>query len=493
MRILPITFGIKNQNSAINSQPLFSPVSKNYILPDNIDTFTSNNSNISFNGKYQPFITNKNELKKLAKNSHLGCIWCGGSMFMQNELDTFQHISKRLASNSELFSRVMLHFIDYLPPGRIKLVKQISNYSKAYPNNNLKFILNKMTPSAEKRLIHKQYFILHNIKKLKPELPLELHKDFDILLNHSKYRIQGIPYVSEYSAKEFYYQLNNLAKTLPLKEKEEILKAAQILTHPIFKEADQQIPGKWLKRVYQQTKINPNTKGNYVSPDDFEAKDKLKLILINHISQLAKNTNNPSIIKLCDLTKNKVLGNPVKVQFSNKAFIYKLYEILENVKNEKLVKKFESIIKKFPTSLDNKDAFIVKYKNEPTETIISKLLADSLVTIEHITPILRNTSDKELKLINKNLGKNNKIKRGIDNIDNWALAHSWCNNLHGSKNIKNENFPFSKEAGIKYFETLVKDVNQGLLSADSVINMAKNYFEQTGIKIKLTGMKYTKE
>ena len=65
--------------------------------------------------------------------------------------------------------------------------------------------------------------------------------------------------------------------------------------------------------------------------------------------------------------------------------------------------------------------------------------------------------------------------------------------LHGSKNIKNENFPFSKEAGIKYFKTLVKDVNQGLLSARSVINMAKNYFEQTGIKIKLTGMKYTKE
>ena len=50
-----------------------------------------------------------------------------------------------------------------------------------------------------------------------------------------------------------------------------------------------------------------------------------------------------------------------------------------------------------------------------------------------------------------------------------------------------------KEAGIKYFETLVEDVNNGLLSARAVINMAKNYFEQTGIKIKLTGMKYTKE
>ncbi len=493
MRILPITFGIKNKNSVINSQTLSTPLHQNSIPENNTDTFTANNSDISFNGKYSTFITNKNELKKLAKNGHLGCIWCGGSMFTQNELDMFQHVSKRLSSSGELFSRVMLHFKDYLPSERIKLVKQISNYSRAFPNNDLKYILKKMTPSAEKRLIHKQYFILHNIQKLKPELPTELHKDFDILINHSKHRIKEIPYVSEYSAKEFCYQLNKLAKTLPLKEKEEILKIAQILTHPIFKEIDQTLPEKWLKRVYLQAKINPNRKGNYLSPHNFNAKDKLKLILLNNITEKAKNNNNLSIIKLCELTKNKILGVPVKVQFSNKAFTYKLYEILENVKNEKLRNKFEKQIKKLPTSLSNKDAFIVKYKNEPTEIIISKLLADSLVTIEHITPILRNTSDKELKLINKNLSKNNRIIRGIDNIDNWALAHNWCNLLHGCKNIKNEDFPFSKEAGIKYFKTLINDVNQGLLSADSVINMAKNYFEQTGIKIKLNGMKYTKE
>ena len=73
------------------------------------------------------------------------------------------------------------------------------------------------------------------------------------------------------------------------------------------------------------------------------------------------------------------------------------------------------------------DAFIVKYKNESTDTIITKLLADSLVTLEHITPILRNTSDKDIKQLNKNLAQNNKIKRGTDNIDNWALAHGWCN------------------------------------------------------------------
>lgn len=495
MRILPITFGIKNQYSTVNTKSFSTPISRNSAPLNYSDIYkTNNNSNIVFSGKYpNQLITNKNELKKLAKNGHLGCIWCGGSMFMQNELDMFQHISKRLASNGELFSRVILHFKDYLPPERIKLIKLIANYSKAYPNKDLKFILNKMTPAAEKRLTNKQFFILHKIKNLKQTLPTELHKDLDTLIKHSTARIKEIPYVSEYSAKEFYYQLNNLAKTLPLKVKEEILTTGQVLTHPIFKEPEPYLPEKWLKKIYQQTKINPKAKGNYISPNDLEAKKKLELILLNKISLLAKNNNNSSIIKLCDLTKNKILGIPVQVQFSNKAFVYKLHEILDNVKDERILNQFTELTQTLPTSLDNMDAFIVKYKNESTDTIITKLLADSLVTLEHITPILRNTSDKDIKQLNKNLAQNNKIKRGTDSIDNWALAHGWCNFLHGSKNIKNENFPFSKEAGIKYFKTLVKDVNQGLLSARSVINMAKNYFEQTGIKIKLTGMKYTKE
>lgn len=492
MKVLPVTFGIKNQFSANSLKLHNTNISARFTADNTCDTFTLNNNSINFNGNIPNFITGKNDLKKLAKNGHLSCIWCGGSMFMQSELDAFQHFSKRLASNSELFARVMMHFKDYLPAERIQLIKQISHYNKAYPNQNLKFIFNKMTPAAEKKLIRKQFFIMHKLKKLKPQLPIELHKDFDILMEHSKYRILGIPYVSEYSGKEFYYQLSNLSKTLPAPIKEEILDMAQILTHPIFKEAGGGLPEKWLKRFYKQTKIAPNSKGNYISPSDKNAKDKVKLLVLNKIIEIT-NTNSPAVTKLCNLTKNKVSSKPVSVQFSNKAFTFKLHEIIDNLQDKALIEKFNNIISKLPTSLGNKEAFIVKYKNEPTDTIISKLLADSLVTLEHITPILRNTSDKELKTRNKDLAKSARIKRGTDNIGNWALAHSWCNCLHGSKNIKNEKFPFSKEAGIKYFRTLVQDVNNGLLSGESVINMAKNYFEQTGIRIKLKGMKYTHE
>ena len=492
MLIQPVTFGRTNQFSA-NFQRLKAAPSYTPLLNNSADTFTLNNKdNLNFTG-VSSFISNKNDLKKLAKNGHLSCIWCGGSMFMQHELDAFQHFATRLSSNNDLFIRVMLHFSDYLPKERIALVKQIAHYNKAYPDKDLKTIFNIMTPVAENRLVKKQLFIFHNLKKLRPELPVELQKDFDILLEHSKYRILEKPYISEYSAKEFCYQLNNLSKSLPPSRKNEILNTANILTHPIFKEAGQELPEKWLKRVYKQAKINPGAKGNYISPQDYNAKEKLKLLLLKKIMFLASESKNQPVIDLCKLAKDKVLGKPVTVKFSNKAFAYKLDEIICNIHDKNLIKKFNNIIKKLPNSLDNKDAFIVKYKKEPIETIITKLLDDSLVTIEHISPIFRNTNDKKLKLKNKGLSKEDQVKRGTDSIGNWALAHRWCNAIHGSQNIKHENFPFSKEAGIKYFKTIIQDANNGLLSGESVIKMAQNYFEQTGIRIKLTGLKYTPE
>ena len=70
MRILPITFGIKNQYSTVNTKSFSTPISRNSAPLNYSDIYkTNNNSNIGFSGKYpNQLITNKNELKKLAKN-----------------------------------------------------------------------------------------------------------------------------------------------------------------------------------------------------------------------------------------------------------------------------------------------------------------------------------------------------------------------------------------------------------------------------------------
>lgn len=489
MKVLPISIGYKYNHliSEGKNKPDFTNYyQRNKLFVNSYNTNYKTIQNINFSGNN--FICKVNDLKDLAKNSHLGCIWCGGSMFTQGELDAFTHFSKRLAANSELFSRVMMHFKDYFPKERIALIKEISNYSKAYPNKDLKFIINKMSKQSEKRLIIKQLLIFHKIKKLKNKLPENTSTKIDSLLKHSKFRIFGIPYVSEYSGKEFYYQLTNITKNIPPKPKKEIMELANFLNNPIFKESPTEIPKDFLKRIYKNSKINPNSKNNYISPNDNNGKDKTKLLILNKILQIAEENKFNDIINLCNTTKNKILGIPVAIKFSNKAFCYKLHEILANTEDKNLIQEFDKITKQLPNSLTSKDAFIIKNKNCNEAKIINKLLDDSKVTLEHIKPILRKTTNEQLKEINAELSTKNKIKKGENNIGNWALAHNWCNKIHGSQNIKNENFPFSKEAGQKYFETLIIDANNGLIAKESIIKMAKNYFEETEIDINLENL-----
>lgn len=478
MKILPVSFGINNSNKRIGYTGLtpakYSGVSS--IPARDI---------VSFSGE----ITSPNELKGLAKNGHLRCIWCGGAMFYSSELEKVLAASKKHTKDCSEFVAYMENYREYFSPEVNSLLKQMSAYSQVYPKQSLAEILHRMLPEAENKLVQKQQFVFHKLNKLKSVLPPEIQKEFDILLDNSKKRIMKIPYTSEYSAKEFYYQVNSLVKNSDNKKVKRISLIANLLNHPIFKEEPGPAPVRFLEKFYKKAGINPHLKGKQVSPRDVEWRTKLKVIVINEIEEIAQGANRADIVKLCKLTRNKALGKPSLVPFSNKAFVYKMNEIIRGLKDKELIAKFNAIASKLPTSVDNMNAFIVKYKNLSEGVLIEKLLSMFLVTTEHIVPILRNTSSAELKA----QAKTNKInkRKGKNEIGNWSLAHYWCNNIHGSKNIKGENFPFSKEAGIKYFQTLIKDANENRLSGRTVIQMAKNYFLETGIKINLKGLKYT--
>ncbi len=492
MKVLPVSYGINNFNiikSNSNSREVFRRV---------ISANTNTTDSVSFAG-YRPLsfkqISTMSELKSLAKGGHQCCIWCGGRMFHPEELETFQYISKRLAKNSELFSRVMLHFQDYLPPEYVKLIKKISAYSVATPEQSLKSILQKMLPEAQSKLERKQFLIFHKMKNLRPELPEEAQKEFDILLENSKCRVFGISHVEEFSAKEFCYQLHNLVKKLPTNvPKQKIIETGSILTHPALKENSAINIQHFFETFYRQLKINPRSNGNYISPKDPYWRNKAKLLVIKLINEMGKETGKSGkkeIEELCNRASNMVLQKPTIIPFSNKAFGYKLNEILERVNNKNLQEKFNSM--DFPSSTSDMNAFIVKNKNISEETWIYKLLKSSEVTLEHIVPILRNTTISQLRKSNKPHNVASRTRKGENNLGNWALAHAWCNVKHGSENIKGDNFPFSKEAGVKYFQTMIEDANKGRLAGETVIQMARNYFFETGIKINLKGLKYSSE
>ena len=475
MRILPVFLGINNLNNKDGCKrltPANYPRMKTSFIQDTV----------TFGGG----ITTPNGLKELAKNGHLRCIWCGGAMFHSSELEKVIFASKKYTKDCSEFVAYMENYKEYFSPEVNNLLKQISAYSQVYPKQSLADIIHKMLPDAENKLVQKQQFIFHKLNKLKSLLPSETQKEFDILLDSSKKRILKIPYTSEYSAKEFYYQLTGLTKNSDNKKVKKLPVLANMLNHPIFKEEPGPAPAKFLEKFYKNAGINPNLKGNYISPRDTDWRTKLKVLVINEIERIAQGAGRSDIERLCKLTRNKALGKPSVVPFSNKAFVYKMNEVLSGIKDKELIKQFNAIASQLPTSVDNMNAFVVKYKNSPEGVLIEKLLSMFLVTTEHIVPFLRKTSAGELKhRLND--------RKGVNKLENWSLAHFCCNNLHGSKNIKGENFPFSKEAGIQYFQTLIKDANEGRLLGSSVIQMAKNYFLETGIKINLKGLKYTSE
>ena len=199
------------------------------------------------------------------------------------------------------------------------------------------------------------------------------------------------------------------------------------------------------------------------------AKEKVQLFIINKIKKAAENENNTTIINLCDVTKKRLLGQPAYSKFSNKAFTYKLNEILENSSSTDEIKEiFNNICNKLPKSSNSIDAFIVKNKDATNMAIINNLLDQYMVTIEHIVP-----SSKE----------------GAKDISNWALACKKCNGIHGSSDIKT-NYPFDREAPQEYFNTIIDDCNnKNFFNPNDVKQMADNFYKITDIKVDLSKLK----
>lgn len=495
MNVSPVSYRINNVN-VIKNNSGSKGVSQNFVVPK-----TSVGDSVSFTGvpKYRPLkfkqLSSMADLKTLAKGGHQTCIWCGGRMFHPEELETFQYITKRISKSGELFSRVMLHFQDYLPPEYVKLIKKVFAYSVANPEQSLKSVLQKMLPEAQSKLERKQFLVFHKMKKLSLDLPQELKKDFDILLENSRYRVLGVSHMEDFSAKEFCYQLNNLVKRLPTNfPKQKITDIAGILTHPALRDESNVNVPHFFETFYRQLKINPRSNGNYISPKHPDWRNRAKLLVIKLINEMGESTNRAGkreINELCNRASDLILHKPTVVPFSNKAFGYKLNEILDKANNKGLQEKFNMI--NFPSSTSDMNAFIVKNRNVPEETWIHNFLKSSEVTLEHIVPILRKTSVKQLSKSNKPKNVVSRTRKGENNLGNWSLAHAWCNVRHGCENIKGDNFPFSKEAGVKYFKTMIADANKGLFSGETIIQMARNYFFETGIKINLKGLKYSSE
>ena len=188
MKVLPVSLGINIYKNNANNKPLEqrqSFATKNSYLSQGV-TFTG------FKGKIpSKYITTLAGFKNLARNGHLGCVWCGKSMLHTEEMSYFVKYLNNCSKNGNDFSRIMQHLQDYFPPKSdfLKFSKKLNAYNVAYPQLSVKQLIFKMQPEAEKNLINKQIFVFQKLNKLSEKLPEAQQQAFKNLLENSKKRI----------------------------------------------------------------------------------------------------------------------------------------------------------------------------------------------------------------------------------------------------------------------------------------------------------------
>lgn len=183
-------------------------------------------------------------------------------------------------------------------------------------------------------------------------------------------------------------------------------------------------------------------------------KKEIQLHIINKIKKTGEKQNRRDIVNLCNTYEDMLLGKPVVIAFSNKAFLIELVQQLHGLEKTEIHSRLLNIAKKLPNSESNKNSFVAHHKLSNSNTIGYYLLRPSVATIEHIKP----THDK---------GKND--------MSNWALACEADNNKR--MHTRQEEFltKFDPKNPQKYFDDIIKAANEGLIDPKDVIDEAKAF------------------
>lgn len=466
---VPLHSSRKSKNTPSNSYSQNNYYLKN--IPVHYSFYSKIENAPNFQGA-SSIIKSKSAYRNYAKNGHVGCIYCGKGMFVQEEIDKLLCRAPYISKNAKVFVEEMSAFNDYFHKNQKIVLKKIAAEAENRPELSVSNIINSIAPKAEKQVIERQMAVFRTMKHLGELLPDEKADAIKKLIEQFKCRIKGIPYADEYSGKEFFYQVTKLAESIVDKSvANTIYETTQFLGHPAFKSKNGCLPKRVIDKFY---KIMKNTRYRkiFISPNDTKGAEKAQKFILLKVKDIATQAKRADIVDLCNVTERKINGLPVVLKFANKAFSYKMNEILQG-EDKNVIELYRKLIKKFPTSTNNVNAFIIKHKNSSENRFLLDFLDWSKVSIEHVKP---------------------RYKKGADNMGNWVLACRYCNGVHGSDDIYGENFPFNKSAGQRYFGTLIKDANEnGLFDPKDIISQIKNFRQQTGIKIDTSKLKYSPE
>lgn len=206
---------------------------------------------------------------------------------------------------------------------------------------------------------------------------------------------------------------------------------------------------------------------NTLECQNFVKKD-IQLYVINQIRLIGEKLDREDLKYLSKISKNMVIGNPVVIPFSNKAFQLDLVKQLSGLEKTDIYYKLTNIAKKLPDSTTNKNSFITKHHYSNSDTIGYYLLRPSIATIEHIKPT---------------------VHKGQNNMGNWALACEKDNNKRSDMSMELFLKRFEPQNPQLYFDDIIQAANAGEINPQDVLNSAEAFKTEGNVIIDTSRLK----
>lgn len=445
--------------SALNKSFIQPPVYGGFLSGPAADTFTKTSPEISFGAN---LITSQSKFKRLVKKRTMHCIYCNKVLVDEDQLNRLEK-SGVFSGSIKNFVAQTKQFYKSMHKAHRTVFRMIANYAVKSPQTTLEQVMQTLYPKALRHLRKSQNPLFTQLKNCARNLPPEYRTRFAAFMRIQECKLKDKPFINEFSAKEFNYQLRNMCKTVSNDRLSSMmLQKAGLLIHPSFKDIHTEVPENIVYKIFNiNVKHNSNLKK--IKEELPQSKEAIMLQTIYGIRLTGQKLSRNDIIELCDRAIKEISGIPVKVPFSNKSFRYDLIEALDGLPDEKLKRKMLNITKKLPTSMENPYSFITKHATASSDKIGHNLLFPSIVTIEHLKT---------------------KYDHGKNVIGNYALCCAFDNNfVRSNRNMRIVLQHYNQENPQKYFNEIFEVVRSGELSVEDCLMQVRTFEEQSGQKI----------
>ncbi len=299
-----------------------------------------------------------------------------------------------------------------------KVFQQIKKRAQHHPDDDLQEIMQALSVENKKSLRKRQTDIFNNLKELSEKLPPKAKASFKTLMDKTQDQLDDKPIVSPFSKATFQYNLRKI--------------------HDDIRDLTNKRTANFVVKMIEESDKMPDI-------SDINSKDKQKEIINNLIKIAQSHSYLRSYKPLNELLLSSISNldkEPVVIPFSRKTFIYRLDKILDGVKNQKLKEQMHNIAETLPTSKNGVDAYILKFKDSPSDKIAFRLAHLSYSSVEHRRP---------------------KSKGGKDSMKNYAVASVEENSARGNIDYKEQmkRRPNTAKNNQKQIDRLIQLANRG--------------------------------